>query len=287
MYSEGLGIFEGSHWLMLLGAVAVCGFLYASYEYYRNNQWADTLAFLTKSNGSKKRSVMILIAHPDDECMFFAPVIQQLATDCNMHLLCMSTGNYDGLGKIRKKELLASCNELGIKISKVGIVDSEKVFPDGPVEWVPENVGETVAGFVCRWGIDTLITFDSYGVSGHVNHRSCFYGMEWLLGVEGEVKNRDALALLRSVLYLESVTIFRKYIGVWDMILCVAQLWISGKEGCRVISAGGLQGMLRGWRAMKCHSSQLVWFRRLYLLFSRYMFANTLVVRRNRLHGGG
>jgi len=38
---------------------------------------------------------LLVIAHPDDESMFFIPFIRQQS---NMEILCLSNGGYDGLG---------------------------------------------------------------------------------------------------------------------------------------------------------------------------------------------
>ena len=38
------------------------------------------------------RGVLIVIAHPDDECMFFAPTILQLNRISQVYILCLSTG---------------------------------------------------------------------------------------------------------------------------------------------------------------------------------------------------
>ena len=36
---------------------------------------------------------LLVIAHPDDECMFFGPTVQRLQEDGRcLHLLCLSTG---------------------------------------------------------------------------------------------------------------------------------------------------------------------------------------------------
>jgi N-acetylglucosaminylphosphatidylinositol deacetylase len=41
-----------------------------------------------------KKNVMFVIAHPDDESMFFSPTINYFtSTACNLHILCFSTGN--------------------------------------------------------------------------------------------------------------------------------------------------------------------------------------------------
>lgn len=48
---------------------------------------------------------MYVIAHPDDEAMFFVPSIVNLRQNNRLYLLCLSTGNFAGLGRIREKEL--------------------------------------------------------------------------------------------------------------------------------------------------------------------------------------
>nr|KAF6284010.1 phosphatidylinositol glycan anchor biosynthesis class L [Pipistrellus kuhlii] len=71
---------------------------------------------------------LLVIAHPDDEAMFFAPTLLGLARlGRQLFLLCFSAGNYYNQGEIRKKELLQSCDVLGIPPTNVMIIDSRKV----------------------------------------------------------------------------------------------------------------------------------------------------------------
>jgi len=63
------------------------------------------------------RNLLIVTAHPDDECLFFSPSILGVL-DRNRQttgsLLVMSTGNNYGIGEKRLKELAGSCKSLGI-----------------------------------------------------------------------------------------------------------------------------------------------------------------------------
>lgn len=69
------------------------------------------------------RRALLVIAHPDDECMFFGPtVIGLLQQKCELYLLCLSIGNYYQQGKKRKEELHSSCRSLGIKADNIVIV---------------------------------------------------------------------------------------------------------------------------------------------------------------------
>ena len=49
-------------------------------------------------------SVLLIIAHPDDEIMFWTPTIKTLISfNISMKILCLSNGNYDGLGELRER----------------------------------------------------------------------------------------------------------------------------------------------------------------------------------------
>src|SRR5204863_2295762 len=89
--------------------------------------------------------VLLLIAHPDDEVLFFAPTVLALANKSphgvhhnpddsggwrgpsQVFIFCLSTGDADGLGAIRAKELEASLDVLGIEKQNRWIVDNPRV----------------------------------------------------------------------------------------------------------------------------------------------------------------
>ncbi|XP_058856806.1 uncharacterized protein LOC117430253 isoform X4 [Acipenser ruthenus] len=73
---------------------------------------------------SKNLRVLFVTAHPDDECMFFAPaIIHFVKLNVSVYLLCLSAGNYYNQGEIRKKELLKSCGVLGIPAAHLTVID--------------------------------------------------------------------------------------------------------------------------------------------------------------------
>jgi N-acetylglucosaminylphosphatidylinositol deacetylase len=203
---------------------------------------------------------VIVIAHPDDESMFFLPTIRGIVTGGNIDgsgggarstiaatttttkknrsgrrtrvddfdddddnnnnnnevwLLCLTTGNYDGLGKKRTKELIKACTLIGI--TKLVILDDDddddddddrgqNTIRDHPKErWDPNQVAMVIRQMILgeigtcyhtfRDSIDqprkqqqpqrpfdnnnkiNLITFDDHGVSGHINHIDTYYGV--------------------------------------------------------------------------------------------------------------
>lgn len=75
----------------------------------------------------RNKRICLLIAHPDDEAMFFAPTVLALTrpeTGNHVKILCLSTGDADGLGETRKKELVKSGLLLGLRDeSDVFVID--------------------------------------------------------------------------------------------------------------------------------------------------------------------
>lgn len=91
----------------------------------------DTDAKFTSKSHDRLR-VLLLTAHPDDECMFFAPtllgltqarnggeepqrIIEKQKTPADVFSLCLSSGDADGLGETRKAELERSLDVLGVE----------------------------------------------------------------------------------------------------------------------------------------------------------------------------
>lgn len=207
------------------------------------------------------RRTLFVTAHPDDETMFFAPTIHGVRTSgANIYLLCISTGNMDGLGIKRKYELAGASRALGIVDENVMLLDYDS-FQDGFVSWCKEELAKAILRHMLTLDVDMVVTFDGDGVSAHPNHVSCFRALQYLY-------SNGLIPVGVQVFVLESVALWRKYMiaidacisGVHSTFLYVSSPW----------------AYMRTWRAMLSHSSQLLWFRYLYMLFSRYIVINTL-----------
>ncbi|XP_008821708.1 N-acetylglucosaminyl-phosphatidylinositol de-N-acetylase isoform X1 [Nannospalax galili] len=212
--------------------------------------------------GAGSRALLV-IAHPDDEAMFFAPTLLGLARlKQRVSLLCFSSGNYYNQGEIRKKELLQSCDVLGIPQSCVMIIDNRD-FPDDPgVQWDTERVASTLLQHIDVNGINLVVTFDARGVSGHSNHIALYTAVRAL-------HSERKLPKGCSVLMLQSVNVLRKYLSLldlpWSLLYPQDVLFVLTRKE-----------VAQAKKAMFCHYSQLLWFRHLYILFSRYMRINSL-----------
>ncbi|XP_030293263.1 N-acetylglucosaminyl-phosphatidylinositol de-N-acetylase isoform X1 [Sparus aurata] len=147
---------------------------------------------------------LIVTAHPDDECMFFAPTIIRLVElNASVHLLCLSEGNYYHQGAQRKQELLNSCAVLGIPGSRVTIVDHKKLPDDPKTEWSVSLVSSVIVKHIRAHSFNMVLTFDGRGVSGHANHIAIHKAVSHL-GSSGQVPNGLCLFSPRLLFALPS-----------------------------------------------------------------------------------
>ncbi|KAI1908634.1 N-acetylglucosaminyl-phosphatidylinositol de-N-acetylase [Ophidiomyces ophidiicola] len=205
--------------------------------------------FANKFPVLEDKRICLLIAHPDDEAMFFAPTLLALTKPelgNHVKILCLSSGDADGLGHIRKKELQKSAIHLGLRnASDVFVLDDPSRFPDSmTADWSATAIGSLLASAFApevstdddsnpptkrRNGsthsngrassppaasIDILLTFDNTGVSNHPNHRSLYHGARSFLEIL--MKGKKDYACPVSLYTLTSTSFVRKYIGVFD-----------------------------------------------------------------------
>ncbi|KAJ2845776.1 hypothetical protein IWW36_004647, partial [Coemansia brasiliensis] len=215
-----------------------------------------------------KKHVLFVTAHPDDECMFFSPTMASLARrqDIAISLLCLSKGDFDGNGEIRKKELVKAAVSFGLTPDSVIIVDDPNLPDDPKKAWNVPLVARTVEAVVTAGDVDVVFTFDKQGVSGHSNHIAAYMGVKHMALTSQRLKLHPV-----HVYSLESVGLIRKYSSIIDTVFSLSTL--LSRNGLMFIA--DVQSYSMGVQAMAMHESQLVWFRKIYLAFSRYMFINT------------
>ncbi len=213
-----------------------------------------------RSNVIHKKNVCLVTAHPDDECMFFGPILRRLIPNENsIFILCMTNGNYEGLGKLRSKELELSCLNMSNNEAKISVeIIDEQELPDHPrLEWNKNKCASVIQKFVEKNSIDIIFTFDEHGVSCHPNH--CF-----LYSTVSSLKFDKNI----EVYYLKTVSLLRKYIFMIDVI---PTLLISSQN---LVAVSSFTDYIIAVQSMMKHRSQLTWFRYLYISFSRYMLIN-------------
>ncbi|CBQ67704.1 related to N-acetylglucosaminyl-phosphatidylinositol de-N-acetylase [Sporisorium reilianum SRZ2] len=229
-------------------------------------------------------SALLVTAHPDDEAMFFAPALQVLAAAGTvLSGLCLSTGNAAGVGLQRTEELFASYSQLGVPANRVKYLDDARLQDSMDVIWpndyVSKLVGNHIDAISRSHRIDALITFDKQGVSEHLNHMATYNG------------TRDAALARNLPLYvLPSMEVWEKYMSVpfavWETIMDDGHPPVAPtdaanaayKPASEILALASPAQYLNAVQAMLKHQTQLEWFRYLYLVFSRYMFSNRLVL---------
>ncbi|PLW43018.1 hypothetical protein PCANC_10038 [Puccinia coronata f. sp. avenae] len=251
---------------------------------------------------TRAERIMLVVAHPDDECLFFSPTLLNLLAPRFVtrpdstapiklesprgHILSLSSGNAEGLGIKRTREMKASCEAFGIP-STACIVLDHPGLPDSMSVWWPEaTIAECVKRYVELWDIDAIITFDHHGVSGHANHRAIATTLSQLAHTDPQF---PITFMLRSTWILEkyasllslpySLYRHRRHQGGAKRAAMRSMAASSSEDeagsGSAIFVSTPAQ-YYAGRRAFSQHVSQNVWFRWLWLASSRFMWINEL-----------
>lgn len=182
---------------------------------------------------------LLLIAHPDDESMFFAPTLLHLRG--HVIILCLSNGGYYGKGTTRISEMKSLCAYLNVKTAILEFRDNGN--------WSPEIISVILEVFQRMYRFRYIYTFDDKGVSGHKNHIACHMGAK----IFSKKTNTPAF-------YLRSKNLVSKY--CFDLCVSKTAAYINLAE------------ILLPLRMMLFHRSQLTWYRFIYIFASSYMQYN-------------
>lgn len=120
------------------------------------------------------RSVLAVVAHPDDESFGLGAVLSAFADrGSDLAVLCLTQGEASTLhgvagelGDIRARELTAAAAELGV--SRVNLLR----YPDGQLANIPaEELAIPVIDLARSFDAQGLLVFDPNGVTGHPDHQ--------------------------------------------------------------------------------------------------------------------
>ncbi|WWC88176.1 uncharacterized protein L201_003081 [Kwoniella dendrophila CBS 6074] len=225
---------------------------------------------------------LILTAHPDDEVMFFSPTILSLVQDgWDVRGLCLSTGNSSGSGDIRSEELYGSYEALGVNRDEVKVLNDPGLQDSMTAQWDTRLIADIVEDYIKENPIDLIITFDEIGITQHPNHIAIS-------------KSLSLLDKPPKIVHLKSPATLPKFTGPFYPIYLQMQFvfshLINYEDNRKTPNENGDQKLSKfvmisspvQWyqsiQAMMYHQSQLVWFRWLYLIASRLMWVNELIV---------
>ncbi len=120
-------------------------------------------------------SVLVVIAHPDDESFGLGAVIDRLAgSGVAAHILCYTRGEASTLNetgadlrRAREAELHQASAELGA--ATVTLLD----YPDGQLGSIPPaELAAHATRLATRYRADGVLVFDDTGVTGHPDHQA-------------------------------------------------------------------------------------------------------------------
>jgi len=197
--------------------------------------------FLIKlSNETRSEpKVLFVIAHPDDESMFFSPTIRALhSRKAEIYFLCLSTGNFKRNGTRRTQEMNNLLKSLEIPSDHLKFGS----FRDDPkLYWDTDQVKMEIKKAVSHWDINAIISFDKYGVSGHLNHISCYYAIK-------ELETKAVKYKLNSYPTKHAVGLRTRSVSPTFALQMLSE-----------------------------HESQATWWRKLFILSAKHTYLNELI----------
>lgn len=241
------------------------------------------------------KRILLLIAHPDDEAMFFAPTLTWLTRPelgNTVMLLCLSSGDADGLGHVRKAELVDSALMLGVREREHVVVLDDAQLRDGMDQaWDARYIAAILTKFFApgvakqspksspQTNVDVIVTFDQGGVSGHPNHVALLHGAKAFL--TNMMARHGGWECPIKLYTLSTTNLLRKYASVLDAPLTILSAIWARKEKSDfpnpMLMVSGPGDVRRAQRAMtQGHRSQMRWFRWGWIGVSRYMVMNDL-----------
>lgn len=238
---------------------------------------------------------VLFTAHPDDESMFFTPVITELTKsnyNNHFHLICLSNGDFNGLGNIRQREIEKAAKLLNIDTIKVlDYVDDIKTY------WNKSDIINTfqleINEIQKKYKIDNenliILTFDEEGVSNHPNHKSLYIAVEEfnkLTNIRSYSLKSWNLLTKYSGVFFTNIELALIHLSKWDSLLMQLDhynidlfKYFSKEESKNIMIYSDLNSVFLNLTTMTwAHYSQIVWFRWIWIFFSKYMNSNELVL---------
>lgn len=117
-----------------------------------------------------------------------------------------------------------------------------------------------------------ILTFDAGGVSGHPDHTAVNSGVALFLRTRAVTNYRAGSSGSNPLEAYALVTtgMLRKYSGMLDMPWSLATSYAPPLGAFFSSFSAKI-----AWASMAAHRSQFVWYRRLFVIFSRYAYVNT------------
>jgi N-acetylglucosaminylphosphatidylinositol deacetylase len=231
--------------------------------------------------------LLLVTAHPDDEAMFFAPLLGALARQppgarVEVHVLCLTSGEGGGCGEVRARELLGAAAALGIAPARVRVL-RHAALRDGLHEaWDGGAAAGAVGEALARVRPALVATFDAEGVTRHPNHCAAHAAVVRAAAAAAA----DAPPLRPTLLLLQTLPLWQRFLGPLAALCRCRRRAARGthqqqqqqQQQQLTLGAPGPWPWAHCHQAMRQHASQYVWHRRLWVACSSYSVMNTFDV---------
>ena len=206
------------------------------------------------------KTVLLIIAHPNDEIMYFTPTIKKLINlGITLKILCLSNGNNEKIDDIRTEEFKKVSKIL--KLEDNSILNIPELKDDINQFWNENIVSEKIDDFLKKNNdIQTILTFNEDGVTKHPNHISCFNGLVHFIKKNREKNKKKQInfflldsfnPVFKYTFFFPFITFFFREFGFFNY------------------------NFFTSYKFMSIYNSQFNWKRKLYVFFSGYSFFNS------------
>lgn len=231
----------------------------------------------------------LVIAHPDDEVMFFSPLILNLSLKQIklFRVVCLTNGSTQREQELEKclSSLSSGCFNYKSQLKTFNLPDS--MSQSCRTDYLKH---EQLVNHIhsLRNKNYSFYTFDSFGVSDHVNHKDCYNFLLAALLTDKIKKihtnnlpkieqiwkhniNRNVEKVTKKYKFrlftLKSYNIIGKY--VWPRMLS------EERQFSEVYYSREIKNWQRAYFSFKNgHESQVRWFRHFWFFWSRYLYCN-------------
>jgi LmbE family N-acetylglucosaminyl deacetylase len=136
-----------------------------------------TIESLEAARIDSNAKVLFVFAHPDDESVFAAGLIQRICrTGGNVRLICLTRGQAgslryglnarEELGTARSRELQRASTILGLSDCRI------LSFSDGRLSSELQSIEDALREEISEFEPDMVVTFEPEGITGHRDHRA-------------------------------------------------------------------------------------------------------------------
>lgn len=151
--------------------------------------WADYTAHYDFFMADQKKTILVVLSHPDDESFGMGGTIAHYAAQgVDVHLICATRGElgdvdpellegYGSVGELREAELMCAAGELGLASVNFldyrdsGMAGSEDNLNPSSLHAAPlDEVTAKVVEFIRKFQPQIVITFDPAGGYHHPDH---------------------------------------------------------------------------------------------------------------------